>query len=214
MMRSATSFKTTLSSVDRTRLEAGSLMRGMLVRCAARRLLRACLTNVECAASRTSAMESGDRLIGLARIRHFNECKSSRATSIAVRDQADAFYGAMSLEEGTNRFLRGPEIQVAYENVLQVIPLHLMAGYSRLNGNLGQAMRDVKRNLSIAAFRAELRRNPQMLRHASATAAPKHWIAPGEPHRRDSSNVPDCRKEIVPEAGSPAPRRRRPPRSR
>ena len=88
------------------------------MQCGADGFLRACLTHAECAPSRTRAIQSGNGLIGLARISHFNECESSRTTSIAVRLQAHTFHGAMSLEEGPDRFLSGPEIQVAYKNVL------------------------------------------------------------------------------------------------
>jgi hypothetical protein len=76
----------------------------------------ACFPQVERTTTRTRSIQGHDCCICSSRVGHFNECKPAPTRALPA----------------------------CYENLFQIVSLHLMAGDSGLNDNLGRVMRDVK----------------------------------------------------------------------
>ena len=84
------------------------------------------------ASSQVAAAQRHARFIRLTCLGHFHKRKTSWLSRVAIRDDVDAFDGAVRFEQGTNRLFRRSKIQVAYKDVLQRVVslprLHLKAG--------------------------------------------------------------------------------------
>ena len=68
------------------------------------------------------AVESGNRLIRLPFIFHFDERETARTAGIAIRHDAGAVHLAVPLEQAADSLFRGVEIEVAHEDVLHSNP--------------------------------------------------------------------------------------------
>jgi hypothetical protein len=69
--------------------------------------LRTGFVDIERASIQIGAVESGYCLIRLGAIRHFDECKAARTTSIPISHHADAFHVAVRFEKRAHgRFSR------------------------------------------------------------------------------------------------------------
>src|ERR1700735_515751 len=81
--------------------------------------LRPSFIDIQSAPADIRAIQRRNCPIRLFRVRHFDECKSPRTSSLPVGHQAHALHGAIRFKQRANSVLRRAKIQVPYEYVLQ-----------------------------------------------------------------------------------------------
>lgn len=67
------------------------------------------------------AVQSADSAIGFVAVGHFNKGKTTRTAGVTIRDDADAFHGAVFFKPRADGCFRRPEIEIANKDVLQVV---------------------------------------------------------------------------------------------
>jgi hypothetical protein len=76
--------------------------------------------HIDLTAADISTIESRNRALRLAVIRHLDEPETARTSGIAIGDEADAFHRTVRFEQSPNTRFRCAEIQIAYENILHL----------------------------------------------------------------------------------------------
>jgi hypothetical protein len=74
--------------------------------------------HVQCTSVQCVPIESGNGLIRLAFILHFNECETAGTAGFTIRHDSSAVYLAIAFEEAADTLFGSIEIQVAYEYIL------------------------------------------------------------------------------------------------
>jgi hypothetical protein len=77
------------------------------------------LVDVEGASAELSAVEGGNRLFSVFRVRHLHKTEPARAAGVPVGHDADSVYLSVCLEHLAQFFFRRVEVEVSNENVLQ-----------------------------------------------------------------------------------------------
>ena len=74
--------------------------------------------HIQCTSVQRVSIESGNSLVRLAFIFHFDECETARTSGFAICHDSGAIHLAIPFEEAADAFFGSIEIQVAYEYVL------------------------------------------------------------------------------------------------
>jgi hypothetical protein len=80
--------------------------------------LRPRLVDVQRSAFVVLAIQAGDGLLGFLVAAHLDKPKAPRLTGIAIRHNADALNGPVSLKQGAKTIFRRPVTEVSYKNIL------------------------------------------------------------------------------------------------
>jgi hypothetical protein len=78
--------------------------------------------DIQCAAAEFFPIQSRDGFLGFRGVGHFYECESSRASGIAVGNQADLINFAVRLKQGSQLCFRGAVREVANKKLLHGFP--------------------------------------------------------------------------------------------
>jgi hypothetical protein len=80
------------------------------------------LVDIQCAPSELFPIQRGNSFLGFRGISHFDKCKSSRASSITVRNQADLVDFAVGFKQGPQLRFGGAVREVANKKFLHRVP--------------------------------------------------------------------------------------------
>ena len=87
------------------------------------------LIDVKLSPAHVGPVESRNGAVRRGGIRHFHECEAARAPGIPVGDQIDALDCSMSFKQRPNCRFRRRKIQIAYENVFDVVSSNFMSSF-------------------------------------------------------------------------------------
>jgi hypothetical protein len=84
--------------------------------------LRSRLVDIQCASTQLFSIQSRDGFFGFRGVGHFYKRESSRASGVAVGDQADLINFAVRFEQGSQLCFRGAVREVANKKLLHGFP--------------------------------------------------------------------------------------------
>jgi ethanolamine utilization protein EutA (predicted chaperonin) len=84
--------------------------------------------DVKSSAVKVLSIESGDGTPRFSVVGHFDKAKASGLTCVAVGNNIHALNSAVTCEERTDAFVRGPKTEVAYKNILHSLFLLDLTG--------------------------------------------------------------------------------------
>jgi hypothetical protein len=76
--------------------------------------------DAQCPAVEVGAVQRGNRTIAFGIVRHFDKPESTRLSRIAIRNDVDATYGSMGLEQSSKRVFGSPKAEVSDKDILHV----------------------------------------------------------------------------------------------
>ena len=104
--------------------------------------------DVERPSIKVGAVQTGDGLVGLTVVRHFDKCKTARTAGITIGYDIHSRNAAVRLEERADGGISGIKIQIAYKNILHsVLSVFQLCGLDKADLNSAKLRRDSQKAL-------------------------------------------------------------------